>query len=270
MDGQAQSTSLARWTLFLVLIVSLAGLGRAVPASAQPASTTSVEALLAAAQALFDQHQMEAAAAAFRRANEAAGGRCGQCLLGLARALDRLGNLDTAIATTREAVAALAGSPLQGRAYCQLGHQLLRPEGTPTAAGEAEEMYSRALHAGATYRAEALSGIAEARLELERYPQAIAAAQESLAASHTGETAGRARSIICRARRGGNLPSRDLVLRESEPGAAGVEGDRRTAAERMFRIGGRVTKPVKVYAPLPSTPRKRESSACRAWSLSRR
>jgi TonB family protein len=233
-------------TLCLAVIMSLAGLARAAGASPQPASATSVDAKLAAAQALFDQHQIEAAAAAFKEANEAAGGRCGQCLLGLARSLQRLGHLDTAIGTTREAVTALAGNPLQGRAYCQLGDQLLLGEVTATAAAEAEEMYGSALNAGAGYRAEALSGIAEARLQLDRYQQAIEAARDSLAVSRSGETAGRARSTICRAQRRGDLPSRAFLLRDAVPNAY-----RPTDEQDPLRVGGPVSKPVKVYAPPP-------------------
>jgi TonB family protein len=255
MDEQAQAR--ARWTQVLTLVLLVAASGGATNAAAQPATTTSADAQLAAAQALFDRQQIEAAATAFREANDAAGGRCGQCLLGLGKALQRLGRLDSAIAATRAAVAALAGGPLQGRAYCQLGDQLLLLELPPAASTEAEQMYSSALRAGAAYRAEALSGIAEARLQLARYPQAIAAAQDSLALSRTGEAAGRARSTICRAKHGGNLPSRDPASGESAPLAPRLGDDRPVNDDRLvnvapaLRVGGRVSKPVKVYAPPP-------------------
>jgi TonB family protein len=243
VDDQARPPSGVRWMVHLALMISLAALGRAASAAAQSAGTASVDAQLAAAQALFDQHRVQEAGAAFRQANDAAGGRCGPCLLGLARALQGLGKLDAAIGTTRDAVAALAGTPLQGRAYCQLGDQLLHLEGVPKAAAEAEEMYGQALQAGAAYRAEALSGIAEARLQLDHYQQAMEAAHDSLAVARTGETAARARSTICRALRGDNLPSKQLVLREVDPRPA----DR----ESPLRVGGAVTRPEKVYAPPP-------------------
>jgi TonB family protein len=239
------SSSCARWMPCMALIVSLAGLGTAVAARAQPAGAADLEAQLAAAQSLFDQHRIEEAAAAFKQANEAAGGRCGRCLLGLGQALQRLGKTDPATAATREAVAALAGSPLLGRAYCQLGDQLLIDD-SPKSAAEAEQTYDSALHAGAAYRAEAFAGIAEARLQLDRYQEAIAAAQDSLEVSHTGEIAGRARSTICRARRGGNLPSRDFVLRQET-----LHSDPPTDSEAPLRVGGIVSKPLKFYTPAP-------------------
>jgi TonB family protein len=250
----------------LALVVLLPWLSQAAGASNQPdkgaGAPAELETQLGAAQALLDQRQIEAAAAAFQQANDAAGGRCGRCLLGLAQAQQLLGKLETAIATTREAVAALAGDPLQGRAYCQLGDRLLAGEVTPAAAAEAEAAYGKALDAGAAYRAEALSGIAEARLRVDRYQQAIEAAQESLAVSRNGNFAGRARSIICRARLGGDLPSRAFLVPEGPH--AGAPGSRMFAVpekpapvfpdmdeEVPLRVGGAVSRPEKFYAPPP-------------------
>src|SRR5262249_37231163 len=102
-----------QWTIYLALALTaaLAAFSQAAGASMQPGSasgaTAELDAQLAAAQALLDQSQIEAAAAAFEQANDAAGGRCGRCLLGLAQAQQRLGNRDYAIATARLAAPAL-------------------------------------------------------------------------------------------------------------------------------------------------------------------
>lgn len=247
-----------RWmpiqTLLLALMagVSVApgGASGAGGAVAQQAGTGGADAQLAAAQDLFDQHRAEEAAAAFRHANEAAGGHCGRCLLGLGRALWQTGERDAAIAATREAAAALAGDPRQVQAYVQLGFQLLDASDTPKTAAEAEASFGKAMQLDASSRAAALAGIAEARLQLEHYQPAIDAAEESLSSSRTGESAARARSANCRARRGDDLPSKAFALPTVD---LSPFGDARAHAtvDSPLRVGGQVTKPVKVYAPAP-------------------
>ena len=154
----------ARGTMCCLLILLLSAAAMAASASAQPDSAASVKPQLDEARTLLERRQFQAAADAFSRANDAAGGHCGACLLGLARALLPLRGLDAAIAATRQAIAALPGDPLLGRAECNLGYLLLARASThPEAAAEAEEAYGKALAADVTDRAEALGGIAKAR-----------------------------------------------------------------------------------------------------------
>lgn len=250
--------SVSRW-IFLPLLLSPIGSWQAAAAVPPPQAASgaeSVESQFQAGQALLEQAKPAAAAAAFNAANEAAGGKCGRCLLGLARALESLGRPDAAVTTTRAAVAALAGDPLLGRAFCQLGDLLLRFGTRPGSAHEAEDAYDSALRAKESLKAKAWAGIAEARLQLDLYAPAIEAAQESLAVSRSGEPAGKALSVICRAKVGDNLPSKSFLLPTVEPLARDADpnsgADTPTPGEeRIRRIAGAVSKPRKIYAPPP-------------------
>jgi TonB family protein len=222
------------WMRCAAVMVAALALPAAAAAGRRSSDDPEVGRLLAQGEAQLGSRQLAAAAESFGKANEAAGGRCGECLLGLARTR----RPDGAIATTRQAIAALEGSPLLGRAYCQLGRLLLL-DSRPQAAAEAEAAYTSALGAGAGYRGEAELGIAEARLRRQLYDQAMAAAQEVVDVGGRWETRGR--SMICRVRNAGKLPP--------QPAAAGAAAD--PQGDKALHVGGAVTKPEKIYAMPP-------------------
>ena len=198
-----------------------------------------VQNALALAKQLLGEKKYQAAAEAYAQANERAGGHCGECLLGLARAKVGLGDLDAAIAAAQEAARALAGDPLQALAYQHVGDLLLHRAGSSVAdLTAAEEAYGKALASGAADRAQALTGIAMSRFRRSLYPQALEAASAALAAAGGGPAAVPARVLLCRARRAGNLPPAQPPTTEA-------------GQQEIFRIKGRVTKPVKISAPPP-------------------
>lgn len=192
-----------------------------------------------------------AAADSFRRANEAAGGKCLPC----ARQLAFLpsGHLDEAIEATRAAVHLLAGDPRLGHAYSQLGDLLLVRRDAP-AATEAEQAYQQAVDLGPAFSAEALAGLARARLRLKHYREAAAAALQLLQVVPNGPVAGNARSTICTARMHGvsvdDAPMPPVISSAPAAGPAG-ESDLPPAGAEPFRIGGEVTKPTKLGGPEP-------------------
>jgi TonB family protein len=223
-----------KWLRCTAALVAALAVASAPVAGREPGDDPEVRRLLAAGEAQLEHLQVHAAAETFTKANALAGGRCGECLLGLARTQYP----DAALATTRQAIAALAGSRLAGRAYCHLGHLLLR-ENRPEAAAAAEAAYRSALGAGAEYRGEAEYGIAEARLRRQLYDQAIAAAQEAMAQGGPWELKGR--SMICRVRHAANLP----------PQAAAADTVSDPSSDLPLRVGGAVTKPERLYGPPP-------------------
>jgi len=242
-----------RWLQLAAPILLLAAAALpARPAHGQAANPPTVKELLAEGRLQLQQRQFAAAADTFRRANAAADGKCLECALALSEALPD--NPQEAIAATREAIRRLEGEPLLGSAYCQLGDLLLRLPET-SAALDAEHAYEKAADLGVTYRAEALVGIAGARLRRGLYTQAAAVALQAIQASPDDPTAGKARSTICQARRAGALTPETAPMPPAEPAPAipwvvrqpgqSLDGD------GPFLIQEAITKPRKLYAAPP-------------------
>jgi TonB family protein len=218
----------------------------------------SVPELLEQARQLASSRQLDAAAASFAQANQLAGGRCAECLLGLARCYPGAAglSLESAIEDTRQAIALLAEPQALQRAYCQLGALLLLRPGTEAGAA-AEEAYAKALDAWAYSHAEPLAGIAAARLRRERYAGAVEVASQAIMAGPGSAAALRARATICMAREAGNL-SREAAPVPPLPGArassaagASAEFVPRDEPSGPLRLEGEVIPPRRLYDPPP-------------------
>jgi TonB family protein len=257
--GRAKFSACA--AALLLALPALAGHGQAAATEGGGSSgsgTATVPELLEQARQLASARQLDEAAARFAAANQRAGGRCAECLLGLARCYPGAAglSLESAIEDTRQAIALLADSLDLQRAYCQLGALLLLRPGSEAGA-EAEEAYAKALEAWPYAHAEPLAGIAAARLRRERYAGAVEAASRAIMAG-PGSAAGlRARSTICLARQAGNLsreaaPMPPLPRALARPAAeTSVERAPRGEPSSTLRIEGEVVKPSKLYAPPP-------------------
>jgi TonB family protein len=242
---------LCRSTLGLVCALAAAPVGAGAGAGIEAAVAASTEAGMSAvappsepggartaleeAMWLLGREEYAAAVEAFKHANRAAGGHCGECLLGLAKAFERLDRVEPAIATVRDAIAALGDSPFAGTAHVDLGQLLLGRQG-PGDLEEADRAFSRAsqLLAGRPNRAAALSGMAMVRLRQKRYVDAVDTARDALGASSSGPAERQARIALCLARVAG--PVRGPVTTGSP--AAGAE----------------VEKPERIYTPSPFYP----------------
>jgi TonB family protein len=188
-----------------------------------------------------------ASAAAFRQADELAGGGCGGCLLGAAFALAQVGSLDLAVDTNRAAIAKLGGDALLGRAWGQLGTLLLLQR-TPAAEAEAEDALTAAVEAGGSYRAIALSRLAALHLSRQHYAEAVEDARRAIEADPHGEAGGAGQSILCGARRVGytdEAPERRAPATQRQTAAA---APKRTEPRR---IGDGIKPPAKIYGPAP-------------------
>jgi TonB family protein len=237
----------------VALFWSVASLPLSAQAAPPPAGKTGDAASLAKAERLLGERNFPAAAKAYAEANERAGGHCGECLLGLARAKLGLGDLDAGIAADQEAVGALAGDPLLGLAHQHLGDLLLQRAGecTPppcgpaamadlTAAGEA---YQKALASGSSDRAAALLGLARSRFRRSLLAQAAAAASEALAAAEHGPVEEPARTLLCRARAAADPTGARLSPGKGNP-------------PEIYKLlkGTPITRPLKISTPAPVYP----------------
>jgi len=252
----------AAWLWVLLALPGLAVHGGQAPAPGRAAGPGSgaatVPELLEQARQLASARQLDEAAARFAQASQLAGGRCAECLLGLARCYPGAAglSLESAIGDTRQAIELLADSQDLQRAYLQLGALLLMRPGTEAGA-EAEAAYTKALDAWPYSHAEPLAGIAAARLRGERYAGAVEAAGRAIMAGPGSEASLRARSTICMARQVGNLtreaaPMPPLPRTPAGPAAgASTQAAPRNEPSSILRLEGEVTKPSKLYSPPP-------------------
>jgi TonB family protein len=250
------------WTLLALPVLAADGQALAPGGAAghgSGAATATVPELLEQARQLASAHQLDEAAALYVQASQLAGGRCAECLLGLARCY-RPGaaspSLESAIDDTRQAIELLADSKDLQRAYLQLGTLLLMRPGTEAGA-EAEAAYTKAFDAWPYSHAEPLAGIAAARLRRERYAGAVEAAGRAIMAGPGSAASLRARSTICLARQAGNLsreaaPMPPLPHAPADPAAgASTQTAPQNEPSSILRLEGEVTKPSKLYSPMP-------------------
>jgi TonB family protein len=185
---------------------------------------------------LLGRREYSAAVEAFKHADELAGGHCGVCLLGLARALQGLERYELAIGVARGAIEALGDAPLAAKAQLELGGLLLARHGQGDVE-EAERAFTWVTQNGKVQadRAAALSGLAVVHLRQKRFPEAVQAAREVLRADAQGPVGRQARVALCLARERGPVP-----------------GPAASSSDSPKRVGGAVQKPEKLYAPGPS------------------
>lgn len=199
---------------------------------------------LAEAERLLESREYPAAVDAFNRANELAGGPCGDCMLGLSRAYVGWGHNESAVEVMRQATRVLSDPLDLARAFNQLGVLLtaLRPQVDKDLA-EAEEAFAQAIRiGGAGERAAARANLAVARFKRARYSEAAEAARQAMREGNLA-AAKLARVALCSARRAGSLPAAGETAAASPANAAGPD--------LPHRVEGEVSKPVKIYSPSP-------------------
>lgn len=117
--------------------------------------------LLQRAEALIRQGQYKQAAVEFERASQLSGGRCAECLLGVARAYSGAGQHDSAVQVTRMAISLFSSRVEKARAYNQLG-SVLAQKGDLAGAREA---YNKAVELDPELADQVRSNLAEALLK---------------------------------------------------------------------------------------------------------
>jgi thiol-disulfide isomerase/thioredoxin len=179
-----------------LLLLSLAALLVAAAPSLAAESAPGEAELDAARRALARQRYAEAARG-FRKADKLAGGRCGDCQLGLAKALKGAGDIPGALAAATAAVANAPDEFVRAHAENERGLALLAlGEKDPDHLEPAAAAFRRVLEITAGNANVARVNLAEALLRLERDAEATTALQEYLAREPEGPSAARARELI--------------------------------------------------------------------------
>ncbi len=189
--GPAVESAIVRRLFLLSLAVFLAA-GAAPAAAAAPG-----EAELTAARRALAQQRYAEAARGFRKADKLAGGRCGDCQLGLAKALKSAGDIPGALAAATAAVENAPDEFVRAHAENERGLALLAlGEKDPKHLEPAAAAFRRVLEMTAGNANVARVNLAEALLRLDRDAEAMTFLKEYLAREPEGLSAGRARELI--------------------------------------------------------------------------
>ena len=201
-------------TLALVLLAAPAA------AAAAEAPPPQAEAELDKARRALQQQKYHEAARSFRQADKLAGGRCADCQLGLAKALNRVPDYRGALAAADAALAAAPDDFLRAHALNERGLALLAlgPQDAKRYE-EAAEAFAQVLAISGGSANAARVNRAEALLRLERRDEAVKLLEEYLTREPDGPSATRARELIGDPARVGKaiLPSFALETLAGEP-----------------------------------------------------
>lgn len=138
----------------------------------------------------------------FKRAAKLAGGPCGPCFVGLARAHNGLGNRKEAAEAARSAIPLLTDRKEDlAQAYTELGVALSSDE--PANLAEAEEAFREALEIGPRWPGAVRTNLAGVLWREKRYAESEQMARAVLEADPAGPAARNARIILCQARTDG-------------------------------------------------------------------
>ena len=178
----------------LALALTLFALPAAVAAEAPPPQA---EAELDKARRALQQQKYHEAARSFRQADKLAGGRCADCQLGLAKALNRVPDYLGALAAADAALAAAPDDFLRAHALNERGLALLalgprdakRYEAAAEAFAQVLAISGGSANAARVNRAEAL-------LRLERKDEAVELLEEYLRREPDGPSAAHARELL--------------------------------------------------------------------------
>ncbi len=202
------------------LALALALLALPAAAVAAEAPPPQAEAELDKARLALQQQKYHEAARSFRQADKLAGGRCADCQLGLAKALNRVPDYLGALAAADAALAAAPDDFLRAHALNERGLALLalgprdakRYEAAAEAFGQVLEISGGSANAARVNRAEAL-------IRLERRDEAVKLLEEYLRREPDGPSATRARELIGDPARVGKaiVPSFALETLAGEP-----------------------------------------------------
>ena len=175
----------------------LAAPAASAPAVAAEAPPPNAEAELDKARRALQQQRYHEAARSFRQADKLAGGRCADCQLGLAKALNRVPDYLGALAAADAALAAAPDDFLRAHALNERGLALLalgprdakRYEAAAEAFAQVLAISGGSANAARVNRAEAL-------IRLERRDEAVKLLEEYLRREPDGPSATRARELV--------------------------------------------------------------------------
>lgn len=207
--------------------------------AAQVPDAQGVEGVLTEATRLLEARRYAEAIPRFEQADKLAGGQCGACRVGLARAYAATSQPEKAIALVREAIPLLSAPDLLAQAYSQLGLSLLETGGSRSRS-EAEAALRKAVELDEDRGSLARHRLTRILFEKRSYAEAIPLARDYLRVKPDGPASNDLRVLLCQAR------------------AAGPAGP--TSSEPMAE-GAALTHPEKIHGPAPAAGRKARRSS---------
>ena len=150
---------------------------------------------------LMKRDQYEDAMRAFKEANRKSGGDCENCLLGLAKAFNKMGAFKNAAKEARRAAEASTYLANRIHAYNELGLALFSAPDNKKSLEEAEQAFTKILELSEGDSNMARFNLAHILLRLKRDTEARALLQEFIDYDPESATADRARAILKNPRR---------------------------------------------------------------------
>lgn len=183
----------------------------------------------------------------FKRAARLAGGPCGPCFLGLARAHNGLGNRKEAAEAARSAIPLLADRKEDlAQAYNELGVALSGAEAANLV--EAEEAFRKALEIGPRWPGAVRTNLAGVLWREKRYAESEQMARGVLEADPSGAAARNARIVLCQARTDGApiAPPEEVYAETACP-----TDPLRTFEKGIVAVDKQVSPPEKIFGRPP-------------------
>lgn len=236
--------------LLLALLAAVPG----VAARAQEPAAETPEALVGQGYDLLAQGKAISAVRAFIKADELAGGKSLDALVGWARAALAAGSHRNAEQPARRAVD-LAEDPINSAAAHNLLGIALLGDGTanPERLAEAERAFRKVIELTAGQALAPRFSLAKTLGLQGQKPEALALVREVLAAGPTGDLLKESRVLNCSLREaGGEETSEPLVSPLNTSEAAPTEpAATPLLAPAPRRVEGQISPPEKLFAPLP-------------------
>lgn len=223
-------------------------LGTVLPATAaEPLARERPQVLEALENGMrrLERKEYRAAVSDFKRAGKLAGGPCGPCLLGLARAYNGKGDPTKAAEAARSAIPLIDRPDALAQAYNELGAALAGDDGTKNLA-EAEKAFRKALELGLPSPGTVRANLAGVLLRSGRHAEALDLARESLSA---GPPSTNARIVVCEAKRVLGTPYTEPALPPPSERCVPHEGLRLTSGATA--PAGSTTPPRKIFGQIP-------------------
>lgn len=226
-----------------------------LPAAAAEPSADSPEMLEALRWGMerLERKEYRAAVTEFKRAGKLAGGPCGPCLVGLARAYTGTGDWKKAAEAARNAIPLADRPDALAQVYNQLGVALVGGKNLV----EAEAAFRKALDLGGPEAGTVRANLAEVLLRSGRHAEALDLARQALGIGPEGTNSVSARVVLCQAKKavdpsfvapasppeGRCVPPEDLKKR-------GI----RLASGASVPEGKEVSRPEKIFGKPPGVP----------------
>lgn len=202
----------------------------------------------------LERKEYRGAVSEFKRAGKLAGGPCGPCQLGLARAYNGKGDWKQAGEAARAAIPLTDRPDALAQAYEQLGVALA---GEGTSLAEAEAALRKALELGGTGAGTVVANLAGVLLRSDRHAEALDLARQALKSGPEGTDNVGARVVLCQAKRAVDPPFAAPAPPPEDrcvPRPDSTMGSLRLASGAAVPGGQEVTRPEKIFGKPPSVP----------------